>query len=320
MSRRFDLTRPDVAHLMRWVQDGVVARRQLEEHGARPCDIQRMVRRKELHPVHRGVFVDHNGPLTRPQQEWAAVLALWPAALCGRSVLPDPPPNVVHVLVDNDRRVKPPPRVFLHASTAFEERVDWRRSPPVQHLEDAVIDVVVDHLRTDDVAAAFAALTRAAWTRRTTPERILEAVAARGRVPRRSTITSLVGDLRDGASSVLERGYLHRVEHAHGLPRGTRQHRSTATGRRTDQDVRYRDQAVVVELDGRAFHDSPQARDADAVRDLAELAVDDAVTVRVTYAMVYGDQCRTAQWIAAILRRRGWTGQITRCPSCPPSQ
>lgn len=91
----------------------------------------------------------------------------------------------------------------------------------------------------------------------------------------------MVTDLRDGACSVLERGYLHRVERAHGLPRASRQRRSTATGKRTAQDVRYVVYGVVVELDGRAFHDSPEARDNDARRDIAELATTDAVTARV---------------------------------------
>ncbi|WP_211357154.1 type IV toxin-antitoxin system AbiEi family antitoxin domain-containing protein [Nocardioides rubriscoriae] len=64
--------------LMSLVQDGVVSRRQLEELGAAPHDIKRMVRRHELHRRLPGIFVEHNGPLTPRQQEWVAVLAHWP--------------------------------------------------------------------------------------------------------------------------------------------------------------------------------------------------------------------------------------------------
>jgi hypothetical protein len=128
----------------------------------------------------------------------------------------------------------------------------------------------------------------------------------------------MLADFRDGACSVLERGYLHRVERAHGLPRGERQTRSTATGRLTFRDVHYRVQGVVVELDGHAFHDAPRDRDRDALRDLAELGSSNLVTTRVTYGLVFGDACRTAGLIGDVLRRRGWTGRPRTCPACRP--
>ena len=100
---------------------------------------------------------------------------------------------------------------------------------------------------------AFAVLARVCSTRRTGPARILRTLAGRPRVTGRSTLEAMLADLRDGACSVLEQGYLHRVERAHGLPAGERQTHSTATGKSTYQDVQYRRQGVVVELDGRAF-------------------------------------------------------------------
>src|SRR5215210_3810747 len=78
---RFDLSHPDLDHLLRWVQHGVVARRQIEELGGRESDIRRMVRRRELTPVTPGVYVNHTGQLTRAQREWVAVRSAWPAAL-----------------------------------------------------------------------------------------------------------------------------------------------------------------------------------------------------------------------------------------------
>ncbi|NYE37419.1 hypothetical protein F4692_002552 [Nocardioides cavernae] len=66
-----------VARLLR-DQDGVVSRRQLVELGATRTDVRRLLARRELHVVHPGVFVDHNGAVTRRQREWAAVLACAP--------------------------------------------------------------------------------------------------------------------------------------------------------------------------------------------------------------------------------------------------
>jgi hypothetical protein len=319
MARRLDLTHPDLAHLLRFVQDGVVSRRQLRRFGATDKDIERLVRRRELTRVHRGVFVDHTGALTRQQREWVAVLAAWPAALARESALPDPPTRIVHIAVHRGRTVSVPAWVIVHHCAHLDRRAHTRASPPRMTLEHAVIDVMADRLSDDDLPAAFRVLTEAAHTRRTDAAAILRALDVRRRVAHRATIRGLLTDLRDGACSVLERGYLHRVERAHGLPPGQRQCRSRATGRTTEIDVRYPAQHVIVEIDGGAFHDGAAARDRDAMRDLAEAAVGGDLTVRVTYGMVFRDQCRTAHRLAALLRRNGWTGTITRCPLCPPS-
>lgn len=300
-------------------QDGVVARRQVLAAGGTDFDIARLVRRRELIPLARGVYVNHSGRLTQTQRHWAAVLAFWPAALAHASALPDPPMTVVHVAVDATRNLRPLPRVVLHRTPDFAQRADLDRSPPAIRLEHALIDVISSELRAENVAAAFAVLARVCATRRTTPQRILRMLSTRRRIRGRRTFEAMLTDLRDGACSVLERGYLHRIERAHGLPSGERQIRSTATGRSTFQDVRYKRQGVVVELDGRAFHESPRDRDRDALNDLAELGRSDLVTIRLTYGLVFGDACRTARLIGDLLRRRGWTGRPRSCSACRPA-
>lgn len=307
-----------VDHLL-WAQDGVISRRQVLDAGGSDFDIARMLRRRELTDVHRGVYVSHSGQLTLRQRHWAAVLAFWPSALAHVSALPDPPATVVHVAVGPGRNLRPLPRIVLHRTPDFELRAELDRSPPVIRLEHALIDVVCGDLRAKDVAAAYAVQAQVCASRRTTPQRILQVLATRQRVCGRRTLEAMLADLRDGACSVLERGYLHRVERAHGLPRGERQTRSAATGRLTYQDVYYRGQGVVVELDGRAFHDAPRDRDRDALRDLAELSRSDLLTTRVTYGLVFGDACRTAVLIGDLLRRRGWTGRTRTCPTCRPA-
>jgi hypothetical protein len=313
------VTRWHLGHVDRllWAQDGVISRRQVLDGGGSEFDIARLLRRRELTDVHRGVYMNHSGQLTERQRHWAAVLAYWPAALAHASALPDPPTTVVHVAVGPDRNLRRLPRIALHRTPDFDVRAELDRSPPAIRLEHALIDVVSGELRDKDVAAAFAVLARVCATRRTTSHRVLQALATRQRVCGRNTLEAMLADLRDGAWSVLERGYLDRVERAHGLPKGERQTRSTATGRPTYQDVRYQSQGVVVELDGRAFHDAPQDRDRDAWRDLAELSRSDLVTTRVTYGLVYNDACRTAVLIGDLLRRRGWTGRTRSCPHCP---
>ena len=314
---RFDLSDPDLDHLLRWVQQGVVSRRQIEDFGGKESDIRRMVRRRELAPVHPGVYVTHTGSLSRRQREWVAVLTAWPAALTNDSALPRPMSTAIHIAVHLGRDVKVPRFVVPHRTANLDELVDWRAGPPTVQLDHALINVMSSQVKRDDVAAAYAALTANVFTRLTTPESLLNALEARPRVAARSTIVGLIEDLRDGLCSVLERGYVYRVERPHGLPRGRRQARSHAAGKPTDHDVRYDRYGVIVELDGRAFHDSARARDVDAGRDLAELATAERLTARVTYGLVFREQCHTARWIAQILRRQGWRGEFRRCPRCP---
>jgi very-short-patch-repair endonuclease len=82
--------------------------------------------------------------------------------------------------------------------------------------------------------------------------------------------------------------------------------------------VTYVAESLVVELDGRLFHDNATARDKDMDRDL-DAAVDGLNTVRVGWGQVFRRPCMTAQRIGRLLQRNGWTGSPARCPDCDPS-
>lgn len=312
---QYDLERRRLHQL--WdVQRGVVSRRQLVGLGVTDNDIARMVRRRELVIARPGVYVSHNGPLSLTERQWVAIHAAWPAALCHESALPGRPPNEIHIAISDSRKVDPVPGVVSHRMAGIDRRIDWRSSPPRQRIEHAVIDVMAKRISSGDVTAAYAALTEACF-RRTSPEQILRVLDSRARVRGRRLIAAMLSDVRDGANSVLERGYLRNVETAHGLPRGDRQQVSRSTGARTDQDVRYEKYGLIVELDGRAIHDNAASWDADARRDLAELVVAEMATARVTYGLVFNEACQTARQLEVYFRRRGWKGDFVRCPRCP---
>ena len=228
-----------LAHLLRWVQDGVVSRRQLQELGARDFDIARMVRWRELTAVHPGVYVEHTGPLSWHQRAWAAVLAHWPAALARESALPNPRrAGPIQLAVGPRRSVKPVNGTVVRRCAAFDERVLWRQSPPRIAPEHAVIDVVA---ATTDRLAKYHVIADACQTRETWPERILDALATRERVKDREFFVALLADLATGACSVLEREYLD-LERRHGLPiENRRQRPATVNGRRAYRDVDHQD-------------------------------------------------------------------------------
>ena len=293
-------------------QGGVVARRQLPAFGVCDHDVARMLRRRELATAHRGVYVDHTGELSARQRAWAAVLFAAPAALCLESAL-DPEHRPVHVAIDSQRRVRAPEGVVVHRIAGLEDRALWNLSPPRMRLEDAVLDLV-ERVRSE--ADVVGLLTEAVTDRLTTAARLRAAALGRSRLRGRRLVLAVLDDVVAGACSVLEHGYLTRVERAHGLPRATRQRLRRTAGGVEYRDVEYDGLGLVVELDGRAGHDGWAAGGRDADRDLDDRA-EGRETVRLRHQQVFGTPCRTAGRIAAILQRRGWAGSPRSCgPEC----
>lgn len=301
-------------------QCGVVARRQALALGLEPHDIRRLVRRREWAGVHPGVYVDHTGPLTWIQRAWAAVLYAWPAALGHDSALragdgPGRPDReaAIQVVVDHRRNVRSRPGVRIRRSRNIGRRVQWNLAPPRVRYEEAAVDVALD---APDDLSALGVLASAIQARRTTVPRLVACLDSRSRVPRRDWFAAVLHDLAEGACSVLEHEFLTRVERAHGLPRGTRQPRATATQSIVYRDVTYTG-SLVVELDGRLFHDTAGQRDRDFERDL-DAAVDALETIRLSWGQVHARACSTATKLAAVLSLRGWTGSAVPCgPGCP---
>lgn len=250
--------------------DGVVTRAQLSAAGLGRHDIERLIRRRGLRQVHSGVYVDHTGPLTLEQRIWAAVWACAPAVICGPTLLgPSPDDAVIHVAIDATRRLKPPVGVRLHRVRGLDAMAQWKAEPPRMRREDAVLLEVGAATTELDVVRL---LTDAARDRAIGAERLRAALPRHRRIRRRAFVAALLDDLAAGVNSVLEWGYVVRVERAHGLPTPTRQApRHTATGREF-RDQEYVDLGVVIELDGQLGHDSWEGGNRDAARDLADQA------------------------------------------------
>ena len=305
-------------------QAGVVARRQLRELDWDDNDVRRAVRRRDLTPLHPGVFVDHTGEPTWVQRAWGAVLLTWPAALAGASALraEDGPgrhghadPTLVHVVVEARRTVRDRPGVCVHRSARLDDIVRWNLGPPRVSYEEALLDVVADRSSRQVVVND---LTAGIQARRTTALRLQQALKARPRMPDRRWLERLLGDLLLGTHSVLEHGYLVNVERPHGLPRGDRQVRAAASGQRIFRDLLAG--SLVIELDGRTHHDDAAAWESAHDRDL-DAAVAGLSTVRLTYGQVFDKACWTAVRLEVLLRRAGWTGRATACgPECAVRQ
>lgn len=298
-------------------QAGVVSRRQLGELGLLPHDVRRLLRRRDLTPVHPGVYVEHTGPLTWQQRAWSAVLYAWPAALSGQSALraeegpgrrrsrSDGP---IEVAVDVGRTLVGRPDVRVARTVGLSAKVRWNAGPPRLRYEEASLDVASRATSRVDAVAELAAGLQA---RRTTASRLRTALEGRARFPDRAWFADVLDDLASGACSTLEHGYLTLVERPHGLPRGQRQVRARATTGIVYRDTEYLG-GWVVELDGRLFHDDARAWDVAHERDL-DAAVAARTTLRLSYGQVFDRPCATAGRVALLLRRTGWTGVARPC-------
>lgn len=295
-------------------QSGVVTRRQLLAARITQARIDTLLRRRDLVAVHPGVYLTHTGAPTWTQRSWAAVLYAGRSALHLGSALHQPPkeaaPNgPIDVAVDRTRRVAPRPGLRVHRVGELEDKVQWNLSPPRVRIEVAAVEVA--HRATDDLAA-ISALAAVVGARRTVASRLRTEIDRRGRLRRRAMLTDLLVDLERGTHSVLEHGYLIRVVRPHGLPEPTSQQAGVDGATGTEyRDVAQADLELSVELDGQ-LHDGTGARDADADRDLDDLARG-WVTPRIRYRQVFATPCRTAARLAALFAIRGWDGTPRSC-------
>jgi hypothetical protein len=322
MSSASDETSPadEIARILS-LQHGVISRAQAIQAGLAEHDVRRQVRRGAWVLLLPGVYLNHTGEPTWLQRAWAATLHAGDSALCHDSALraAEGPgkshrdESVIHVAIDRNRRIlSSADWLVVHRIADFDDKVKRNTSPPTVRIEHALVDVAAE-AASDFTAVGV--LTDAVSARLTTADRILTALTARSRIPRRAFLVGVLSDIRDGTHSVLEHGYLHCVERAHGLPTGTRQLAELTPTGKVYRDVAYEQFGVYVELDGRASHGTAQAHDHDLARDLAAVT-DEKVTVRLGWRQVYGDQCSTAVRIATVLTKRGWTGAMELCPRC----
>jgi hypothetical protein len=213
----------------------------------------------------------------------------------------------VHLLIDRDRRITPPPGVTVER---VRDRATWvqdNRRPPRATFDYALLKAAGDR----DEAGALALVSDAVHQGLTTPTRLLGVIARLPRLPRRAMLGEVLADVAAGSRSVLERRYLREVERAHGLPDGVRQERQATANGTVQRDVRYPGQRTLVELDGAFGHRDAVDRWTDLQRDL-DAALADHLTLRPGWAQVL-EPCRLAAVVASVLLRRGWTGRPRVC-------
>jgi hypothetical protein len=248
-------------------QYGVLSVGELHACGLNGDAITRRVARGWLHRVYVGVYAVGHPALT-PEGRWlAAVKACGSGALLshtaalmlyGLLALDDRRPEVTLPIVANRK----PPGVKVHRTRTLPPGDTWRhKGIPVTTVERALMDVAATWTDTAVRRAMATAQSRyltnlrrlAAALDRTGPRpgRARYArVLATGPAPTRSELEIRVLDL------VLAGGFEHPDVNKPLL----------IQGRRIVPDLRWPAQRLIVEADGRQWHDNPQARALDAER------------------------------------------------------
>ena len=280
-------------------QHGIVTSTELSTARLPKQAVGRLVRDGFLHPVYRGVFAVGFPPVSDDARWIAAVLACGPGAvLSHRSAaelwgLVEPDGGDIHVTVLGARRH---PGIHAHRGTLGRHQRTRLGQVPVTTVPRTIVDLagVLD-------PDALAAVVQETFARTTITERQLRrAHADAGRARGAVALREILGEGQ--SRSWLEREF-HRLVHRLGLPPPERNVRLKVEGRTRELDALWRAQRLIVELDSRRYHLTPQGFERDRDRDAALLAMGWR-TMRVTWLALRDDPDRVGRRLAAALTRR----------------
>lgn len=300
-------------------QAGVVGRRQLLGLGYTDSMIRANTAGRRWRRMFPGVYSTVTGTPAFRSSLWAAHLyAGLDSNLHGITALAawrlEPPGWPLHVAVPAHRQLdRAPSELVVHRQRRSRPVRTPDGCPPTAAVEYALLDAIA---AIQDPQVVMALVTSVGQKRRSTIPALELAVQAQKRMRHKPLLLSLIAEMRDGATTVLEVPAMHKIFRAHGLPTGRgqvseRQHGSTVVRDRVIEEY-----GLVIEFDGRLGHADPQGRLRDHRRDNA-VALSGRTTLRFGWADVHGEACESAAQIAAILRSRGWGGNVGVCgPAC----
>jgi len=265
-------------------QHGVVARRQLLAAGLSNAAVDHRLARKRLHAVHRGVYlVGH--PVPPPlAKEMAATLACGEgaavshdsaAAIWGFRPSVDGP---IHITLPS-HVCRTRPGICLHRARYLEpEDVRHREGLPLTAPARTLIDIAAV-LSAHELQRAY---EEAQIQRLVRASELRSALRRIGRRPGFAALRALLqSDLKPALTrSKAERRLLELLRAADIAPSAVNERIG-----RHEVDFLWRDQRLIVEVDGFAYHANRGAFERDRLRD-AELQANDYRVMRVTWHQI----------------------------------
>ena len=282
-------------------QHGVVTFKQLRDAGLRAGAINLRVRNGRLHRLHRGVFVVGHARTSREGRWLAAVLALGEGALLSHVSaaalwgIRHSSSAYVHVTVPTTAGRAPRRAVIVHRSlTLAPEDVDEQQGIAVTSVSRTLLDLagMLTPTRLERAVEQSLAL-------RLFDLRAVEAVLAAN--PRRRGATALaqiVAEIHHEPS--LTRRELEALMLDLCDAQGIERPEVNVLVGDLEVDFLWRAQRLIVETDGREYHETPVAFQRDRERD-ERLTVLGYRVVRFTYRRLVGDPAGVAATLRALL-------------------
>ena len=282
-------------------QYGAIHRRQLRRLGLTGDAIDWRIATGRLHPVHRGVYTVGHAHLTRQGRWMAAVLVGGEPAVLSRQSVGAALDLIsysgwTHVTVPMHRRAQR--GIVWHVMSLPPDEVERRHGIPMTTPARTLFDLaaVLDKPRLER------AIDRAEAMQLTSPTSL---IALLKRYPRRRGIANLRQILNEEqiglrvTKSELEDLFAAFVDR-HRLPRPETNVWLKLDERWVEVDGLGRRQRLIVELDGRRFHGTPLAFEADRARDRGLIAAGWRV-MRVTWRQLRREPAALAWDLAAAL-------------------
>jgi predicted transcriptional regulator of viral defense system len=281
-------------------QHGVIARIQLLRLGLGRGAIELRVRRGRLHVIHRGVYAVRYARLTIHGRWMAAVLAsgeetrltfrsagmLWGIRRTERGLIE----------VTSPHRGRGRPGIQRHRAVLLPDEVTIHHGIPTTTVPTTLLDLA-SVLTPHQLARA---VNEAEVQRLTDPlslNALLERYPRRPGVP---ALRALLGQHIAVTKSELEKRFREFLIQ-NGLPLPETNAHVEVEGVWYEVDCLWRAERVVVELDGRAIHDTKQAFETDRARDRILQAAGYRV-IRITWRQLHESPAAVAADLRALLR------------------
>jgi hypothetical protein len=176
------------------------------------------------------------------------------------------------VTVPHQRRVRSSPRLRVHRSRSALD-VGQARGLPVTKVARSLVDTWGD-AHGDRAPRGYGSVARGALLRATRERRVpvtqrQAELEIRPELPGRAGLAELLGLVADGCQSEFEIFGVRHVLTIPGLPPCQQQYRVVLPFGPVLMDAAWPEVKLAVELDGAAFHGSPEARERDLRRDAA---------------------------------------------------
>jgi very-short-patch-repair endonuclease len=209
----------------------------------------------------RDVVMTSNGPMSRSQQLWVAILVAGPEAmLAGVTALTESGvrglrDGTLRILVPAERKVStrlpampaemPPIRVTRTRLLPADHRQTG--SPPRTTTARAVVDAAVWAPNADAARTVIAATCQ---QRRVTPEQVFEVLMMRRRLPRARLIEQTLTDIAGGAEALSEINFKRLCQNSRLPAPDFQERRLDASGRIRFLDAYWEKWRVHAEIDG----------------------------------------------------------------------